>query len=388
MPITIPDYYDIDALLSDEERMIRDTVRSFTEEEILPIIEEHYLEGTFPREIAKRCGELGIFGATIPEEYGGGGMNSVCYGLINQELERGDSGIRSCVSVQSSLVMYPIWRYANEDLKREWLPKLAGGESLGCFGLTEPDFGSNPGGMITTARETDSGYVLNGAKMWITNGTLADIAVVWAKLNGVVRGFMVEKGTPGFSAPEMHGKHSLRASVTSELVFQDCEIPKTHIFPEIQGLRGPFSCLNQARFGISWGAIGAAIACYESAVKYATSRIQFDGPIARFQLVQDKLVWMLNEITKAQLLSYRLGRMKDDGSWRPQQVSMAKRNNVWMALECARTARDIHGANGILSEYPVMRHMANLESVKTYEGTHDIHTLILGADITDIQAFT
>jgi glutaryl-CoA dehydrogenase len=284
--------------------------------------------------------------------------------------------------------MYPIYTYASEELKRKWLPKLAAGESLGCFGLTEPDFGSNPGGMLTTARKTDRGYVLNGAKMWITNGTLADVAVVWAKLDGVVRGFVVEKGTPGFTAPEMKGKHSLRASVTSELIFQDCEIPESHMFQGVQGLRGPFSCLNQARFGISWGAIGAAIAVYESSVKYATTRIQFDRPIGGFQLVQDKLVWMLNEITKGQLLSYRLGRMKDDGTWRPQQVSMAKRNNVWMALECARKARDIHGANGILDEYPVMRHMANLESVKTYEGTHDIHTLIMGADITGIEAYT
>lgn len=388
MPITNPDYFDISSLLSEDERMVRETVRDFVDEEILPIIEEHYQAGTFPIELVKRCGDLGIFGTTIPEEYGGGGMNSVTYGVVNQELERGDSGIRSLVSVQSSLVMYPIWRYAEEDLKRRWLPKLAAGEAIGCFGLTEPDFGSNPGGMITTARETDAGYVLNGAKMWITNGSLADVAVVWAKLDGVVRGFLVERDTPGFSAPEMKGKHSLRASVTSELVFQDCEIPKSHIFPEIEGLRGPFSCLNQARYGISWGAIGAAVACYDSSVEYADSRIQFDGPISRFQLIQDKLVWMLNEITKGQLLSYRLGRMKDDGTWRPQQVSMAKRNNVWMALECARMARDIHGANGILGEYPIMRHMANLESVKTYEGTHDIHTLIIGADITGEQAFT
>lgn len=388
MPLTNPDYYDISSLLSEEERMVRQTVRDFVDDEILPIIEEHYQNGTFPLDIVRRCGELGIFGTTIPEEYGGGGMNSVTYGVVNQELERGDSGIRSLVSVQSSLVMYPIWQYAAEDLKRQWLPKLASGEAIGCFGLTEPDFGSNPGGMITTARETDSGYVLNGAKMWITNGSLADVAVVWAKLDGVVRGFLVEKGTPGFTAPEMKGKHSLRASVTSELVFQDCEIPKSHIFPDIQGLRGPFSCLNQARYGISWGAIGAAVACFDSSVEYADSRIQFDGPISRFQLVQQKLVWMLNEITKGQLLSYRLGRMKDDGTWRPQQVSMAKRNNVWMALECARIARDIHGANGILGEYPIMRHMANLESVKTYEGTHDIHTLIIGADITGEQAFS
>lgn len=388
MPLTNPDYYDISSLLSEEERMVRQTVRDFVDAEIIPIIEEHYQNGTFPIDLVRRCGELGIFGTTIPEEYGGGGMNSVTYGVVNQELERGDSGIRSLVSVQSSLVMYPIWQYAAEDLKRKWLPQLAAGEAIGCFGLTEPDFGSNPGGMITTARETDSGYVLNGAKMWITNGSLADVAVVWAKLDGVVRGFIVEKGTHGFTAPEMKGKHSLRASVTSELVFQDCEIPKENIFPDVTGLRGPFSCLNQARYGISWGAIGAAVACFDSAAEYADSRIQFDGPISRFQLVQQKLVWMLNEITKGQLLSYRLGRMKDEGTWRPQQVSMAKRNNVWMALECARIARDIHGANGILGEYPIMRHMANLESVKTYEGTHDIHTLIMGADITGQQAFS
>lgn len=387
MPIITPDYYDINGLLTEEERLLRDTVRSFVDEEILPIIEHHYREGTAPLGLTKRFGDLGIFGATIPEEYGGGGMNSMCYGLINMEMERGDSAVRSTVSVQSSLVMYPIWQYADEELKRYWLPRLASGEAIGCFGLTEPDFGSNPSGMITTARETDNGYLLNGAKMWITNGTLADIAVVWAKLDGVVRGFMVEKGTPGFTAPEMKGKHSLRASVTSELVFQDCEIPKTHIMPGVQGLRGPLSCLNQARYGISWGAIGAAIACFESSVKYATTRIQFDKPIGGFQLVQEKLVWMLNEITKAQLLCWRLAQLKDAGSVRPQQISMAKRNNVWMALECARLAREIHGANGILDEYPVMRHAANLESVKTYEGTHDIHTLILGQDITDLAAF-
>lgn len=387
MPIITPDYYDIDGLLSPEERMVRDTVREFVDNEVLPIIEQHNREGTFPSHLVKRFGDLGMFGPTIPEEYGGGGMNSVCYGLICQELERGDSSLRSAVSVQGSLVMYPIWRYASEELRRVWLPRLASGDAIGCFGLTEPDFGSNPGGMLTNARATDSGYVLNGAKMWITNGTIADIAVVWAKLDGVVRGFMVEKGTPGFTAPEMKGKHSLRASVTSELIFQDCEIPRTHIFPDVQGLRGPLSCLTQARYGISWGAIGAAIAVYESSVKYATTRIQFDRPIGGFQLVQEKLVWMLNEITKAQLLAYRLGRLKDEGKMTTQQVSLAKRNNVWMALECCRMARDLHGANGILDEYPVMRHAANLESVKTYEGTHDIHTLILGADITGIDAF-
>lgn len=388
MPITIPDYYDIDSLLSEEERMVRDTVRSFVDEEVIPIIEEHFLQGTFPAHLTKRCGELGMFGPTIPEEYGGGGMNSVCYGLICQELERGDSAIRSAVSVQGSLVMYPIWRYASEELKKKWLPKLASGDAIGCFGLTEPDFGSNPGGMLTTATRSSNGFVLNGAKMWITNGTIADIAVVWAKLDGVVRGFLVEKGTPGFTAPEMTGKHSLRASITSELIFQDCEIPEENIFADVEGLRGPLSCLTQARYGISWGAVGSAMAVYESSVKYATTRIQFGRPIGGFQLVQDKLVWMLNEITKGQLLAWRLGRLKDAGTMRTQQVSMAKRNNVWMALECAHMARDLHGANGILSEYPVMRHAANLESVKTYEGTHDIHTLIMGADITGIDAFS
>ena len=387
MPIVTPDYYDVDGMLSEDERMVRDTVRSFVDEEVIPIIEKHYEDGTFPSHLVKRCGDLGMFGPTIPEEYGGGGLNSVTYGLICQELERGDSGIRSLVSVQGSLVMYPIWQFAQEDVKLAWLPRLASGDAIGCFGLTEPDFGSNPGGMLTTARETDAGYVLNGAKMWITNGSYADVAVVWAKLDGLVRGFVVEKGTPGFSAAEMKGKHSLRASMTSELILQDVEVPKTHIFPDVKGLRGPFSCLNQARYGISWGAIGAAIAVYESSVNYATTRVQFGKPIGGFQLVQEKLVWMLNEITKAQLLAYHLGRMKDSGTWRPQQVSLAKRNNVWMALECARIARDLHGANGILGEYPVMRHMANLESVKTYEGTHDIHTLILGADITGLEAF-
>jgi glutaryl-CoA dehydrogenase len=387
MPISNPDYYDIDSLLSEEERMVRDTVRSFVDEEVLPIIEEHYEKGTFPQHLVKKIGALGMFGPTIPEEYGGAGMNSVCYGLICQELERGDSAIRSAVSVQGSLVMYPIWKYANEEVKRKWLPRLASGDAIGCFGLTEPDFGSNPGGMLTNAVKTDKGYLLNGAKMWITNGNLADVAVVWGKLDGVVRGFVVETDTPGFTAREMKGKHSLRASVTSELIMEDCEIPETHIFPDIKGLKGPLSCLTQARYGISWGAVGAAIAVYESSVNYATTRIQFDRPIGGFQLVQEKLVWMLNEITKGQLLAWRLGRLKDMETMRPQQVSLAKRNNVWMALECARLARDLHGANGILGEYPIMRHAANLESVKTYEGTHDIHTLILGSDITGIDAY-
>jgi glutaryl-CoA dehydrogenase len=338
-------------------------------------------------ELAQKMAEIGCFGLSIPEEYGGGGLSYTCYGLAMQELERGDSGVRSFASVQSSLVMYPIYQYGSEEQKKKWLPKLASAEAIGCFGLTEPDFGSNPSGMITTAVKTDGGYVLNGAKMWITNGTLADVAVVWAKLDGRVHGFLVEKGMKGFSTQEMKGKHSLRASYTGELIFQDCEVPAENLLPGVSGLRGPLSCLTSARFGIAWGAIGSAMATYESALNYSKTRIQFDKPIASFQLVQNKLVWMLNEITKGQLLNYRLGQLHAAGTMRPEHVSMAKRNNVDIALEIARSARDIHGANGILSEYPIMRHAANLESVKTYEGTHDIHTLILGADITGIQAF-
>lgn len=381
------DYYEVNSLFSQEEKMVRDTVREFVEAEVLPIIEKHYEEGTFPMHLAEKMANIGIFGITLPQEYGCAGASYTAYGLAMLELERGDSGLRSFASVQSSLVMYPIYAFGSEEHRQRWLPKLASGEAIGCFGLTEPDFGSNPNGMITTAKKTDGGYLLNGAKMWITNGTLANVAVVWAKLDGVVRGFLVEKGTKGFTAPEMKGKHSLRASVTSELVFQDCEIPAENILPGVQGLKGPLSCLTQARYGIAWGAIGAAIACYESALAYAKTRIQFGKPIGGFQLVQEKLVWMLNEITKAQLLAERLGKLKDAGEASPQHVSMAKRNNVWIALEIARLARDIHGANGILGEYPIMRHAANLESVKTYEGTHDIHTLILGADITGIPAF-
>jgi glutaryl-CoA dehydrogenase len=381
------DYYNVDALFTAEEKLVRDTVRDFVNSEVLPIIEKHYEAGTFPMDMVKKMADIGLFGITLPQEYGCAGASYTAYGLAMQELERGDSGFRSFASVQSSLVMYPIYTYGSETQRSTWLPRLAAGEVIGCFGLTEPDHGSNPNGMITTAKKTDGGYLLNGAKMWITNGTLADVAVVWAKLDGVVRGFLVEKGTKGFSAPEMKGKHSLRASVTSELVFQDCEIPEENLLPNVQGLKGPLGCLTQARYGIAWGAIGAAMACYESALNYAKTRIQFGRPIAGFQLVQEKLVWMLNEITKAQLLAERCGKLKDAGEITPQHVSMAKRNNVWMALEVARLAREIHGANGILNEYPVMRHAANLESVKTYEGTHDIHTLILGADITGIPAF-
>lgn len=381
------DFYNIDELLDDESLMIRDTVRGFCDKEIIPIIEKHYEEGAFPSEIIPELASLGVFGITIPEEYGGAGASYQMYGIAMQELERADSAIRSFASVQSSLVMYPIYKFGSEKQRKKWLPKLATTKAIGCFGLTEPDFGSNPAGMITHAVKTDGGYLLNGAKMWITNGTLADVAVVWAKLDGVVRGFLVEKGMPGFTAPEMKGKHSLRASVTSELIFQDCEIPESNILPNVEGLKGPLSCLTQARYGIAWGAVGAALAVYESAVNYSKSRIQFGKPIGGFQLVQEKLVWMLTEITKAQLVNFRLAQLMDSGKIRPQHVSFAKRNNVDIAINCARIARDIHGANGILGEYPVMRHAANLESVRTYEGTHDIHTLILGQDITGIAAY-
>lgn len=381
------DYMNIDSLLSEEELLVRNTVREFVDDEVIPIIEKHAREGTFPMHLVGKMAELGLFGSTLPAQYGCAEMNNVSYGLVMQELERGDSGVRSFASVQSSLVMYPIYAYGSEAQKNYWLPKLAKGEAIGCFGLTEPDYGSNPGGMITRADETRDGYVLNGAKMWITNGTLADVAVVWAKLNGKVNGFLVEKGTPGFSAPEMKGKHSLRASVTSELIFQDVHIPKENRLPGGEGLKLPLGCLSQARYGIAWGAIGAAMACYDCALNYAKARIQFDKPIASFQLTQEKLVQMLNEITKAQLLCLQLGRLKDAGKVRFQQISFAKRNNVYYALQIAREARTILGANGILDEYPVMRHAANLESVLTYEGTHEMHTLIVGEDITGIPAF-
>lgn len=381
------DYFQIDELFTPEEILVRDTVREFVDNEVLPIIEDRFERAEPPTELLPKMAELGLFGITLPEEYGGSGANYTCYGLAMQELERGDSAIRSAASVQNSLVMFPIFEYGSEEIKRKWLPRLAAGTAIGCFGLTEPDFGSNPSGMATTARKTDSGYLLNGAKMWITNGTIADVAVVWAKLDGEVRGFLVEKGMKGFTAPEMHGKHSLRASVTSELILQDVEVPEENIL-NVSGLRGPLSCLTNARYGIAWGVIGSAIAVYESALDYAKSRVQFGRPIAGFQLTQDKLVRMLNEITKAQLVAYRLGRLKDDHRERFQQVSFAKRNNVEMALNCAHTAREILGANGISNEYPIMRHAANLESVKTYEGTHEIHTLIVGQDITGIAAYS
>jgi len=386
MNVNVFDYYNIEELLTEEERLVRETVRDFVDKEVIPIIEKHYREGTFPMHLIPRMAELGLLGITLSPEYGGAGANYTTYGLAMMELERGDSAIRSFASVQNSLVIYPIFRYGKENTRRKWLPKLASGEAIGCFGLTEPDYGSNPGGMVTTARRIDGGYVLNGTKMWITNGNIADVAVVWAKLDGEINGFLVEKGMKGFKAIEMKGKHSLRASVTSELILEDVEVPEENHL-EITGLKGPLSCLTQARYGIAWGAIGSALAVFESALNYAKTRIQFGKPIGAFQIIQEKLVWMLNEITKAQLLAFRLGRLKDEDRARFQQVSLAKRNNVDIALQCARIAREIHGANGILDEYPVMRHMANLESVKTYEGTHDIHTLILGEDITGFSAF-
>lgn len=381
------DYFQVDSLLSEEERMIRDMVRDFVSDEIIPIIEKHYREGTFPFEIIPKFAEMNLLGPTLPSKYGGAELNNVAYGLMMQELERGDSGIRSFVSVMGALVMYPIFTFGSDEQKDYWLPKLTSGEKIGCFGLTEPDFGSNPGGMITRAEKVDGGYLLNGAKMWITNGTIADVAVVWAKLDGVVKGFLVEKDFKGYTAPEMKGKHSLRASITSELIFDSVFVPDTHLLPNATGLKAPLLCLNQARYGIAWGVTGAAMSCYDSALNYAKSRVQFGKPIAAFQITQQKLVWMLTEITKAQLLNLQLGRMKDNGTLRFQQVSFAKRNNCEIALDIARSSREILGANGILDEYPVMRHAANLESVKTYEGTHEMHTLILGEDITGLPAF-
>lgn len=379
------DYYEIEGLLSEEERMVRDVARVFTDEQILPVIARHFREGTFQTDLIQKMGALGFFGANL-HGYGCAGINNVAYGLIMQELERGDSGVRSFASVQGSLVMYPIHVFGDEAQRVRWLPKLAAGEAVGCFGLTEPDFGSDPGSMATKAVRQDAEFVLNGTKLWITNGSIADVAVVWAKLDGVVRGFLVERGTPGFSARDIHGKHSMRASVTSELSFQDCRIPAENLLEKTNGLRSPLSCLNQARYGIAWGAVGAAVACYQAALDYSRQRVQFGKPIASFQLVQQKLVHMLTEITKGQLLCLQLGRLKDAGRLRHTHVSLAKRNNVAAALEIARLAREIHGANGIVDEYPVIRHLLNLESVYTYEGTHDIHTLILGRDITGISA--
>jgi len=379
------DYYDVEALLSEEERMSRDVARAFTDNEVLPIITAHFREGAFPVDLVRKLGALGFLGANL-HGYGCAGLGNVAYGLILQELERGDSGIRSFASVQGALVMYPIRTYGSAAQKARWLPALATGEAIGCFGLTEPDAGSDPGSMMTKAVRVGNEYVLNGTKLWITNGSIADVAVVWAKLDGVIRGFLVERGTPGFSAQDLHGKFSMRASATSELAFQDCRIPADNMLPDGDGLRAPLSCLNQARYGIAWGVVGAAMACYAAALAYSQKRRQFGTPIAAFQLVQQKLVQMLTEITKAQLLCLQLGRLKDANRMHFAQVSLAKRSNVAAALDIARMARDILGANGIMDEYPVVRHMLNLESVFTYEGTHDIHTLIVGRDITGISA--
>jgi glutaryl-CoA dehydrogenase len=384
------DFIGFDSLLSDDERMVRDTARHFIEDNLIPIIEECNREGRFPRELIKPMAEMGFFGANL-HGYGCAGMSNVEYGLVTQEMERGDSGIRSFVSVQSALVMYPIYTFGSDEQKNEWLPALAKGEKLGCFGLTEPDFGSNPGGMRTRARRSGTNYILNGEKMWITSGSIADVAVIWAKVEDEenrVRGFLVPTKTPGFRAYDVHGKWSLRASVTSGLSLQDVRLPASALLPGSGGLKSPLMCLNQARYGISWGALGAAMSCYDTALQYSLMRKQFrDQPIASHQMVQEKLAWMITEITKGQLLSLQVGRLKDTGKVSHEHISMAKRNNVAIALECARMARDVLGANGISDDYPVMRHMMNLESVKTYEGTQDIHTLIIGQAITGIAAF-
>jgi glutaryl-CoA dehydrogenase len=384
------DYIGFDSLLSDDERLVRDNTRKFIEENLIPIIEECNRQGRFPRELVKPMGDLGFYGANL-KGYGCAEMSNVEYGLVMQELERGDSGVRSFVSVQSALVMYPIYTFGSDEQKQNWLPALQKGEKLGCFGLTEPGFGSNPGGMLTRARKSGNEYVLNGEKMWITSGTIADVAVVWAKVEdeaNTVRGFLVETDRPGFSAHDVHGKWSLRASVTSGLSLQDVRVPSCNLLPGSDGLKSALMCLNQARYGIAWGAIGAAMSCYDTALQYSLLRKQFrDQPIASHQLIQEKLAWMITEITKAQLLALQVGRLKDQGKAAHQHISMAKRNNVWMALECARMAREVLGANGIADDYPIMRHMMNLESVKTYEGTHDIHTLVIGAAVTGIEAF-
>ncbi len=381
------DFIDFDSLISQEERLVRDTVRAFVEDKVVPIIEECHREARFPMDLVPEMAELGLFGSTL-DEYGLPGLNNVAYGLIMQELERGDSGLRSFVSVQSALVMYPIYTFGSQAQKDRWIPALGSGEAIGCFGLTEPGFGSNPGGMLTTAVRDGDSWVLNGSKQWITNGTLAEVAVVWAKTPDGVRGFLVERGTPGYTSADQHGKFSLRASVTSELGFADCRIPAENLLPGTTGLKNALMCLNQARYGIAWGGLGAAMDCYTTALEYAKERIQFSGqPIACHQLIQEKLVWMVSEITKGQLLVLQLGRLKDQGRLKHQQVSLGKRNNVWVARESAKLAREILGANGIVDDYPVIRHMMNLESVFTYEGTHDVHGLIIGEAITGIPAF-
>jgi glutaryl-CoA dehydrogenase len=382
------DFLDFDSLLNDEELLARKTARQFVDEQVIPIIEKYNRESTFPLHLIPKLGELGFFGASL-EGYGCAGMSNVAYGLVTQELERGDSGLRSFVSVQSALVMYPIHTYGSTEQKDKWLPQLQSGKAVGCFGLTEPQFGSNPGGMLTRAVLRGDRYILNGEKMWITNGSLADVALVWAKCEDEkVRGFLIEKGSKGFKTYDVHGKLSLRASITSGLAMNDCEIPAENVLPGVAGMKGPLSCLTQARYGIGWGAIGAAMACYDTALQYAKTRKQFQNkPIASHQLVQDKLVFMITEISKAQLLALHIGKRKDKGQVDPAHVSMLKMNNVWMAMETARKARDILGANGIVDDYCIMRHMNNLESVYTYEGTHDIHRLVIGERITGIPAY-
>ena len=383
------DYYMMDDLLTEEHKLIRDTARAWVKKEVSPIIEEYFEKAEFPAQIIPGLGEIGGFGPYIPEEYGGAGLDQISYGLIMQELERCDSGLRSTSSVQSSLVMYPIWKFGSEEQRQKFLPRLATGEFIGCFGLTEPDFGSNPGGMITNFKDIGDHYLLNGAKMWISNAPFADVAVVWAKNEeGRIKGLIVEKGMEGFETPVMHGKHSLRASTTGELIFTNVKVPKENLLPGKDGLGAPLMCLDSARYGIAWGAIGAAMDCYDSALRYSKERIQFDKPIASFQLIQKKLAEMITEITKAQLLTLRLGELRNENRASTAQISMAKRNNVEMALKIAREARQIHGGMGITNEYSIMRHMANLESVVTYEGTHDIHLLITGHDITGIPAFS
>ncbi len=384
------DFFRLERLLSDEERLVRQTVRTFVEERVKPIIAGCFEEGRFPFDLIPEMAKLGLLGANLPEKYGCAGVNNVAYGLITQELEAGDSGIRSFASVQGALCMYPIYKFGSEEQRQKYLPQMAAGKVIGCFGLTEPNSGSDPSSMRTRARKVKDGWLLNGSKAWITNGTIADIAIVWAKTDDtdIIHGFIVEKGTKGFSAPEVKHKLSLRASVTSELVFEDCLIPEENILPDSKGLKSPLMCLTQARYGIAWGAVGAAIDCYRSAADYAKQRVQFNKPIAAFQLTQEKLVKMLVEISKAQLVCLQLGRMKDAGELEPVHVSMAKMNNVAMALECARTARGILGANGITGDYPMMRHMCNLESVYTYEGTNEVHLLVLGKHITGLDAFS
>lgn len=382
------DYYQMDELLDDDHLLARDAVRTWVKQEVSPIIEEYAERAECPTHLFKGLAEIGAFGPSLPVEYGGGGMDEMAYGVIMQELERGDSGVRSMASVQGSLVMFPIYKYGSEEQKRKYLPKLGQGELIGCFGLTEPDHGSNPAGMTSNVRDDGDAYILNGAKMWITNSPVADIAVVWARdEEGKVRGMIVERGMKGFSTPEIKGKWSLRASITGELVFEDVRVPKSNVLPNVASMRGPLSCLSKARYGIAWGAIGAAMDCYDSALRYSLERHQFGKPIGQFQLTQKKLAEMITEITKAQLLTWRLGSLANKGKATPGQISMAKRNNVLMALEIAREARQIHGGMGITNEYPIMRHLMNLETVLTYEGTHDIHLLITGMDVTGLNAF-